>query len=437
MKVDLLIRNCMIAACDAAFTEIDEAALAVERGKITWLGDLSAMPEIDAEETIDAKGRLLAPGLVNCHCHLADSLFRGLVEDLPLEKWLSRLWQAESAILNPETTALGARLGLAELLLGGTTSVLDMFWFPDATAKVACEMGVRIHTGGFAFDPPGADGLAAKDRLSSAKKFIENWKGEKLVTPVVMAHGAYTVGPHNLQEMHGLSREEDLLFHIHAAETRQENQTVEKDHGSRVLSHLNSLGALGPKTLLAHAVHLDDDEIDLLAKTKAMVVHNPVSNLKLGSGFARVPEMVNNGTLVALGTDGAVSGNDIDMFLAIRLGAILHRGSDMDPTAISARQAVSMATLQAAKALGADNAIGSLEVGKNADMMLLDLDVPHAMPLFDCYNHLAYSASKSDVATVWVDGKKVVDEGVLLTIDTGRMIGKVRKLAPKIKSSLQ
>lgn len=436
IKADLLISNCMVAACDEGFTHHDKGALAVADGKIAWVGAMSGMPQVEAKETIDAKGNLLMPGLVNCHCHLADSLFRGLVEDLPLESWLGKLWQAEGAILDPGTTELGAMLGLAELVQGGTTTVLDMFWFPDSAASAAEKMGLRIHTGGFAFDPPGMDGLGKDDRLPQAKTFIEKWRGSSLVSPVAMAHGAYTAGPESLKQMHKLAKEHGLLFHIHAAETAQENQTVKDQHGKRVIGHLHELGLLGPGTLLAHAVHLDDGEMDVLADTATMVVHNPISNLKLGSGFARVPEMARRGIPVSLGTDGAVSGNDIDMFLAIRMAAIMHRGKDMDATAVTARQAVSFATLEGAKALGVADDIGSLEVGKKADMVLLDLDVPHAQPLFDPYGHLAYSASRSDVLSVWVGGRDVVKDGVVKTCDVSDVVAKVKELAPKIKGSI-
>ncbi len=435
-SADLLVENCLVAVCDESFTSIENASVAVKDGLICWIGPAAAKPEFQTKETVNGKGNLLAPGLVNCHCHLADSLFRGLVEDLPLEEWLGVLWKAEGAMLNPETTELGAKLGLAELLLGGTTTVLDMFWFPDSAAKAACELGARIHTGGFAFDPPGMDGFGREDRLPQARKFIGDWESEELVTPVVMAHGAYTAGPDSLREMHGLAQESGLLFHIHAAETVQENKTVLDAHGRKVIGHLGELGILGPRTLLAHAVHLDDGELNEVADSKTMVVHNPVSNLKLGSGFARIPEMLELGVRVSLGTDGAVSGNDIDMFMAIRLAAIMHRGKAEDATAVGARRAVAMATLEGAAALGAQDMIGSLEVGKRADMILVDLDVPHAQPLFNTYGHLAYSASSSDVKSVWVGGRQVVSEGELLTADLDGILESVRKLAPEIKSSI-
>lgn len=434
--VDLLVENCLVATCDGSFTSIENGLVAVKDGRISWIGPARDRPRLRAKERVDGKGNLLAPGLVNCHCHLADSLFRGLVEDLPLEEWLGVLWKAEGAVLNPQTTELGAKLGLAELLLGGTTSVLDMFWFPDSAAKAACDMGARIHTGGFAFDPPGMDGFGRGDRLPQARKFIGDWQSEELVTPVVMAHGAYTAGPDSLREMHALAEEHELLFHIHAAETAQENKTVLETHGRKVIGHLGEHGLLGPRTLLAHAVHLDDGELKEVADSKAMVVHNPVSNLKLGSGFARIPEMLKLGVRVSLGTDGAVSGNDIDMFLAMRLAAVMHRGKEEDATAIGAKRAVAMATLEGAAALGVQDEIGSLEVGKRADMILVDLDVPHAQPLFDPYGHLAYSASKSDVKSVWVGGRQVVRDSELVTADVNGILESVRKLAPEIRSSI-
>lgn len=428
---DLLISNCTIATCDENFTAYANGAVGVSAGRIAWLGDGEDLPAHTAKRTVDAAGKLLAPGLINAHCHMADSLFRGLVEDLSLEDWLQVLWAAET-ILDERINHLGARLGLAELALGGVTSVLDMFWFPETAAEAARQYGMRIHTGGHGFDLDAPDGRKPGQRLAHCREFIEHYRGDELVTPVCFVHGTYTTGPENTRAIHALSREHDVLFHIHAAETATENATVRERHGQRVIGLLDQLGALGPRTLLAHCVHLEDAEIAKLAATGTTVVHNPVSNLKLGSGVAPIPQMLKAGITVALGTDGAVSGNDIDMFMATRLAAIMHRGAGEDCLAVKAREALRMATLGGARALGVEKEVGSLEAGKLADMILLDLRRPHAVPMFDPHTHLVMSAAKGDVEAVWVAGREIVADGRVLNDDLAGLYREVEALVPRI-----
>ena len=433
---DTIIKNATIACCDKNTTVYEDGAAAILDKQIAWVGNTADLPSVDAATIIDAKNKLLAPGLVNTHCHLADSLFRGIVEDKELEEWLNILWKAEGAFLNPETNYLGASLGLAEIALSGNTTVLDMFWFPETAAKASKQMGIRMVTGGSAFDLPCPDKVQVEDRLDYTRKFIEEHKDEELITPLVLAHGAYTVSKEHLIEFHQLSKEYNILFHIHAAETKQENKTVTEQHGDRVIPTLAKYDMLGPKTLLAHTVHLSDEEIDTLAKTDTAIVHNPVSNLKIGSGIAQIAKMHNKGIRIGVGTDGAVSGNDIDMFLSLRLTAILQRGANESSTALKARDALHMATLGGAQILGMEDKIGSIEVGKLADLILLDLNVPHAVPLFEPHNHLVLSASKADVNSVWVNGKAVVSNRKLVNEDLDEILKDTRKLSKDIKASI-
>lgn len=434
---DLLISGGIVACCDADCTSYAKGAVGVKDGRVAWVGDAAGLPpDAAAAATVDAAGKLLAPGLVNAHCHLADSLFRGLVEDRELEDWLQVLWRAEGAILNEETNLLGARLGLAELALSGVTTVLDMFWFPETAARATKKIGLRMMTGGFAFDLDGADGMPAASRVKHAEDFIERYKDDELVTPNAMVHGAYTSGKDSMRAMHELAQAHGCNFHIHAAETRKENDAVLERHGARVVPLLDELGMLGPATLLAHAVHLDDAELALLRDSGTAVVHNPVSNLKLASGFARIPEMLDMGVPVGLGTDGAVSGNDIDMWMALRLAAIMHRGHARQAAAMTSTAALRMATLGGARSMGMADEVGSIEKGKRADLMLLDLARPHAVPLFDPHSHLVYSACKGDVEDVWVGGRPVVAKGRLVNDDLGDILEEVRRLQPRVQASI-
>lgn len=435
MSLDLILTNALIVTGDGAGSVIRDGALAVEAGRIARIGSASEIGH-DARDVIDAGGMLLAPGLINTHCHAADSLFRGLVEDLPLEPWLQTVWKAEAAILTPGTVRLGATLGLAELLLGGVTTVMDMFWYPRETVAAARTLGMRISTGGIFFDGPAVDGSNPEARLRDAEAFFAEFADAPEVLAGAFPHAAYTAGPETLRASHALAEANGALWCTHAAETRAEQAGIEARYGRSVIRHLDDLGVLGPRSVLAHCVWLDDEEIAILARSGASVAHNPVSNLKLASGIARIPDLLAAGVRVTLGTDGAISGNDLDMWMALRLAATLHKGATLRADAVSTAQAFAMATREGAAALGAADRIGSLAVGKQADMILIDLKRPHAAPLFDPLTHLVYSTAKSDVVHVWVGGRQVVRDRALTGVDLGGVLAEVAALAPRIAASV-
>ncbi|MEM9406368.1 MAG: amidohydrolase [Acidobacteriota bacterium] len=417
--------------------DVDGGGIAVRDGRIVSVGpdaELAAWRS-GANEVVDASGQLLAPGLVNTHCHAGDSLFRGLVENLSLEAWLEKVWIAESAILDPHTTSLGAQLGLAENLLAGVTSVFDMFWFPDTAAEAARQLGMRVATGGLFFDGVGIDGKEQAVRLDEARAFCETWRDEPLVTPSLNPHATYTVGPQQLEGVARLAEETGALVTVHAAETRQEQSTARERFDATVLQHLEAVGLLGPQTVLAHCVHLEPGDLEIIRATDSTVAHNPVSNLKLGSGIAPVPEMLDAGVRVTLGTDGPISGNDMDPWLGLRLAAILHKGRTMNPTTVSARQAFDMATVRGAEAMRLDT--GVLEAGRLADFILLDLDGPHATPLFDAVHHLVFAAGRADVRDVYVGGRRVVENRRLVHLDLDAVREEIGRLAPRIAATLE
>ncbi|MCT7377605.1 amidohydrolase family protein [Chelativorans salis] len=435
---DLVITNATVVTCDAMGTVIADGGLMVDNGRIERIAlsaDLEAAAA-SARRVIDGTGYILMPGLINTHCHAADSLFRGLVEDLPLEPWLQTVWKAEGAILNPETCRLGSVLGFAELLLSGVTTVMDMFWYPSETVKAARQVGMRVSTGGIFFDPPGVTGHDLEGRIAEAEQFFEEFGAAEDVFPAVLPHGAYTVAPENLKAAKEIADRHGALFSTHAAETRAEQADITGRYGRSVIRHLDHLGLLDERTVLAHCVHLDDEEIDILARTGATAVHNPMSNLKLASGFARVPEMLAAGVRVTLGTDGAISGNDLDMWMALRLAATLHKAVSAKADAVSTAQALAMMTSAGAAALNAGDRIGSLEPGKLADMVLVDVKRPHAVPMFDPITHLVYSTAKSDVRHVFVGGEQVVRDGVLTRHAIEETIEDVELLTPKIAASI-
>jgi len=436
---DLLIKDALVVTCDGNHSIIENGVMAVNQGKITALekSDTPAAKKLTAKKTIVANGNIVMPGLINMHCHAADSLFRGLVENLPLEEWLGRVWIAEKAILTPETTYLGSVLGLAENLLSGSTTVMDMFWYPDETVKAAKDLGMRVSTGGIFFDLPGIGGRSQQDYISEADNFYQNHSSDDSVISAILPHGSYTVSPQNLCEAKSIADQYGILFCTHAAETQAEQNDIKTRYNNSVIRHLDKYNLLGKTSVLAHCVHLDDTEISLLAQSKTNVVLNPMSNLKLGSGIARVKEMHKAGINLTIGTDGAISGNDLDMWLAMRLTCGLAKGVNMEADALTAEQVLHMATISGAKALGKSDSLGSLEIGKNADFILVDINNCHSVPLFDPITHLVFGAGRSDVTDVFVSGKHVVKNKKISGLDIEKIHEEVRQLAPSIKASLE
>lgn len=432
---DLVISGATILTCDPRGGVIADGAVAIAGGKIVGVGLAADFPD-DGTPRLEVRDRILMPGLVNMHCHAGDSLFRGLVEDLPLEPWLQTVWKAERAILDPATCFLGARLGFAELLLSGVTTVMDMFWHPEETVRAAKALGIRVAAGGIFFDYPGMDGFTRERRAADAEAFVAAHGADPMVFVGTMPHGTYTVGPDQLRAAGAVAKAANGFFCTHAAETRAEQATVTERYGLSVIRHLAALDLLGQRTVLAHCVHVDAEEIGLLAASGTHVAHNPLSNLKLASGFAPIPAMLEAGINVTLGTDGAISGNDIDLWLAMRLAATLHKAVTGDATAVSPAEALAMATVNGARALGAADRIGSIEVGKEADLILVATDRVHAAPLFDPLTHVVFSAGKADVTDVFVAGRQIVEDGRLLTADVPSLIADVHALKTRTLASI-
>lgn len=435
---DLVVTNAIVVTCDGRARVIEKGGVAVENGRIAQVGTAEELAPLAerAKKVVDGAGHILMPGIVNTHCHAADSLFRGLVENLALEPWLQTVWKAEGAILNPDTSRLGSVLGFAELLLSGVTSVMDMFWYPTETVRAARQVGLRVATGGIFFDPAGVTALSIDRRVAEAREFSEEFGKADDVFACTMPHGTYTVSPENLRSAWQVAHECGGLFCTHCAETRAEVADIVNRYGRTVVRHLDHLGCLDGRTVLAHCVHLDDQELDILARTGAHVAHNPMSNMKLASGFARVPDMLERGINVSLGTDGPLSGNDLDMWMALRLAATIHKGYTGRADTISTRQALDMLTINGAKALNAADRIGSLEPGKFADMVLVDVKRPHAVPMFDPMTHLVYSTNKSDVRHVFLGGEQVVRDGQLSRMSIEDTMAEVSAMVPRIRATI-
>lgn len=431
--VDLAVHNATVVTVDSKNRVLEQATVLVSGGRIVGIGADADLTDVHARHRHDAAGKVLVPGLVNAHCHAADSLFRGLVEDLPLEPWLEQIWRAEGAILDDKTALTGSLLGLSELLLSGVTTALDMFFFPFASAQAGKQLGMRVATGTVVFD----DIALGQSRVEDIAGFFEGYPKRAHIIPGAMAHGAYTVKPSHIRAAFDATAEHNGFFHIHCAETAEERRIVTDRYGCPVVEHLARTGVLSERTSLAHCVHVDDQEIATIARSGSSVVHNPVSNLKLGSGFAPISKFQAAGVNIALGTDGGLSGNDLDMFLAMRLASTLPRATSGKAAAVTSTQALRMGTINGAKALGLGADIGSIELGKFADFFLLDVSAPHATPLINPVAHVVNGAGRADVTDVFVAGKQVVASRRIVASDIAPVLAEVRALKTSIVASIR
>ncbi|MFB4327270.1 amidohydrolase [Paenibacillus sp. CR_12] len=393
--------------------------MVVENDRITYLGEEEPVVE-EGTEIIDGTHLFFLPGLVNTHGHAAMSLLRGYGDDLALQVWLQeKMWPMEAKFTSDDVY-WGTSLSVLEMIKGGTTTFVDMYDHMDQVAKVVQDSGMRgvLTRGVIGLCPPEVQ----QQKLDEAVAFAKDWHGKAdgRITTMISPHAPYTCPPDFIEKFVQASHDLNLPLHTHMSETETEVAQNVKDYGLRPVAHLEKLGMFSRPTLLAHAVHLTDEEIEVLAKHQVAVSHNPGSNLKLASGVARVPALLKAGVTVSLGTDGPASNNNLDMFEEMRLAALIHKGVSGDPTAIPASEALRMGTVYGAKSAFLED-IGMLAVGMKADMIALNTDQAHFLPRTDYISHAIYSASAKDVEHVWVDGKQLVKNGASLTLDEERI----------------
>lgn len=416
MSVDLVLRGARFALmCDASGAVVEHADIAIDDGRIVGVGG----PAHDADTVIDAHDLLVMPGLVNLHTHLAMTLLRGIAEEVDLQGFLERVWAEEARIMDPAGVSAGTRLGALEAVLGGTTTALDMYFHPAESHRAAVEVGLRHVTGPVFFSFPGPDHLEWEERMLLARTWPQTLAsiGGPYVPSALMPHAAFTVGLEHLAEIASLAHEQGALVHTHASENVQENADTVASTGMRPVPALDASGILALGPVLGHGVRLDEHDRDRVAATGTAVAHCPGSNLKLASGAADIVGYRDQGIRVGIGTDGCSSSNDLDMFAAMRLAANLARLVREDPAALSARDVVRAATIEGARALGLAERIGTIEVGKEADLIALDLRAPHLVPVHDPYTSVVFSAGRSDVRHVVVAGRPVVIDGRSTRVD--------------------
>lgn len=416
-QADLIIEARWLVPVEPDNTVLEHHSVVVSQGIIKQILPTQQAHDLGlgAKQTLVLDEHILLPGLVNAHTHAAMSLMRGLADDLPLMRWLQEaIWPTEGKHVSPNFVREGSLLAAAEMLLGGVTCTNDMYFFPHSSAQAFSEAGMRAVVGMIAIEFPSAFASSAEDYLHKGLQVRDNWKNDPLIQFALAPHAPYTVSDASFEQISTLATELDCPIHIHLHETQTEIEDSLKQFGIRPLARLEKLGLLGPNLCVAHGVHFTEHELDTLAHYGVHVIHNPTSNMKLASGAAPVTGMLKRGINVGLGTDGAASNNRLDIFQEMRHAALLAKLREADASALSAHQALRMATLGGARALGLEHKIGSITPGKSADLCAVSLADPIVGPCYDPVSHLTYVMSRNAVSHVWVDGVQKVHEGKLL-----------------------
>jgi 5-methylthioadenosine/S-adenosylhomocysteine deaminase len=437
-QVDLVITGGTVVTADAAHRVLSNAAVAVAGTDIVAVGTADAIRrQFRGAETIDATGQVVMPGLINTHTHAPMTLFRGLADDLALMDWLNNyIFPAEAKMVSPEFVRAGTRLAALEMIQSGTTTFADMYYFEEEIAKETRAAGLRGVLGQTVIQFPVADAKTPAEALKRAEAFIIAFKGDALITPAVAPHALYTLDGPTLKAARDLSRRYGVPTLIHLAETQDEVKTAQERLFPSPVAYLESLGFLGPGVLAAHGIYVSEPEMALLKSRGVGVSHNPESNMKLASGTAPVTAYLRAGVALGLGTDGAASNNDLDMFEAMRMASLLQKLQTNDPRAVSAQSAIDMATIGGARAMGMDREIGSLETGKRADLIIVSMSAARQTPMYDPVSHLVYVTRGDDVQTTVVNGKVLMRNRKMATLDEAAILRDAREWAEKVRAAV-
>ena len=437
-RVDIIVRGGTVVTMDAERHVIRNGAVAIRAGRIVAVGEQA---EIDrkyiAPDVIDATGKVVIPGLINGHTHIPMTLFRGLADDMDLNEWLTKyIFPAEARNVTEDFVRAGTQLGLAEMIRGGTTTYCDMYYFEDAVADETERAGVRGVLGETIIDFPVADNKTNAEAMAYTERYVKKWKGNRLITPAIAPHAPYTVSEEHLRAIRAFSNRTGAPIVIHVAETKKEVADITRDHGASPVTYLDRIGFLNDRVIAAHMVYPTEDELAILKRLNVGIVHNPQSNMKLASGVAPVPQMLAADMSLGLGTDGAASNNDLNMWEEMDTAAKLHKVFTGDPRVVSAEQAFEMATIRGARALHMEHEIGSIERGKRADIVIVDQDSLNQTPFYNIYSDLVYSTKAADVRTVIIEGRVVMRDRRLQTLDENAIKQRARIFRERILRSL-
>src|ERR1700745_4014266 len=436
---DLIISGGIVVTMDSSRTIYQDGSVAVRGGSIVGVGPAAGIGvRYQSVQVLDARGDLVLPGFINGHTYVPMTLFRGVKDDVTLEEWLTKfIFPAEAKNVNEEFARWGTRLAAAEQIRGGVTTFADMYYFEDAVAEETKAAGMRGVLGETFSDFPAPDNKSEAEMLAYTEKFLKRWQGDPLIHAAPAPHSIYTCSRKTLKDAAALARKYHAPILIHVAEMKKEWEDSEKANGMSPVAYLEKIGVLGPDVVAAHCIFVDEADRKLLAQRGVGCVHNPSSNMMIASGVSPVPEMRVAGVAVGLGTDGpAGSNNDLDLMEEIDLAAKLAKITKMDPLALNAKSVVEMATIDGARAVHLDKEIGSLEAGKKADVIIVGLDEPNAVPMYDIYAQIAYSLKGSDVETVVIGGRVVMRQRKLLTVDKAAAIAKAREYQKRVAASL-
>ena len=438
-EASIIVTNGTVVTMNPSRQVIQNGAVAIDGTDIVAIGPTAEVTSrFRARERLDATGQIVLPGLINTHTHAPMVLYRGLADDLALSEWLEKyIFPAEAKTVSPAFVRAGTRLAALEMIQSGTTTFADMYYFEEEIAKETKAAGLRGVLGQTIIQFPVADAKTPAEGLARAEKFITAFKNDPLITPAVAPHAIYTVDAASLRAARELSRRHNVPTLIHLAETQDEAKNAETEHKLSPVGYLESLGFLGPGVLVAHGVWVSEPDIALLAMRRVGISHNPESNMKLASGTAPVPAYLRADAAIGLGTDGAASNNDLDMFEAMRVASLLQKLQSGDPRAVSAKTALEMATIRGARALGMESRIGSLEIGKRADLILVDVTGARQTPMYDPVSHLVYVARGDDVRTTIVNGRILMRDRKALTLNEPDVIRDARAWADKVRAAVQ
>lgn len=437
--VDLIVEGDHVVTMNGDEPVLEKGAVVIDKGAIVAVGPAAELAaKYKGRETLPGKDRIVLPGLVNGHTHAAMTLLRGIADDRELMDWLTHyIFPTEVRFVDPEFVRIGTELACWEMIRGGTTTFVDMYYFPDSVANVVEKCGLRALVAPSVIDQKSPDAANGEESLKLAADFIRRWKGKSArVIPIIGAHAIYTIKPPMLQKIRATAQEFGIPISIHVSESRFEIDYSRKTYGTTPATFLDGIGFFSGPTIAAHVVWPTDAEIALLAQRHVGVIHNPSSNMKISSGTSPVTAMLKAGVMVGLGTDGAATNNDLDMWEEMRLAAFLQKVSTMDPKAIPAATALRMATAGGAQAIGLGDKIGSLTPGRRADLIQVSLADPHFTPLYDVISHLVYVAHEQDVASVVVEGRVLMRNGEVLTVDVARVRAEASALAARIKAAV-
>jgi len=432
-SADILVTNGTILTMEESERQIINGAIAIDGDRIAAVGSSNEFADWKISKVIDAAGGIIMPGLVNAHTHASMTCFRGIADDLPLMTWLNKhIFPAESK-LDEGKVYSGALLACAEMILSGTTCFCDMYLFEDAVARAAKRAGIRAVVGEVLYDFDSPNYGPIEKGFEYSQMLIDKWADDPLVTVALEPHSPYLCAPDLLKQASAITQQHNIPLVIHVSETQSEVQAIKERYNLTPVEHLADLEILTPNLLACHCVALTKSDIALLSRFDVKVAHNAESNMKLASGIAPIPELLGAGICVGIGTDGCASNNNLDVFQEMDTVAKLHKANTLDPTVLDAYTVLRMATIQGAKALGLGDIIGSLKPGKNADLIVIDTHKPHLTPLYNPISHLVYAARGSDVTTSIINGRIVMENGILLSFDIEKAMDDVKQIAAELR----